>query len=111
MSNRKALGIGKIISEYDNDYIESISLKDISTNKELKDLLSKLEKASHVITEYYSMLYNDYVAFLNSDNQLHSVVSLDEIKKYKSLASKIQKVYYYTLYLFNFENPFKALRK
>ena len=46
MGKSKSLNVSELINDYDNnEFIASISLKNITTNKELKELLSKLEKA------------------------------------------------------------------
>ena len=55
------------------------------------------------------MIYNDFIMAINSANDINTP---DEatVKKYKSLASRIQKAYNYMLYMFTFENPFKATK-
>lgn len=110
MGKTKALNVSELINDYDESFIDSISLKNISCSKELKELLTKLEKANYVVTTFYEMMYNDYITMINSDCPSHDL-EIDTLKRYKSLASKIQKAYNYVLYMNTFENPFKATRK
>lgn len=112
MGNIKALNVSELINEYNEDFINSISLHDISSSQGLKELLNKLKKANYVVTEYYEMVYNDYILMINSDSQLAaSNLNIDTVRKYKSLASRIQKAYNYVLYISTFENPFKRVIK
>lgn len=113
MGKSKSLNVSELINDYDNnEFIASISLKNITTNKELKELLSKLEKANYVVTTFYETMYNDYITMINSDSSLQQYsIDIDDLKHYKSLASKIQKAYNYILYMNTFENPFKTKRK
>lgn len=97
------------IAEYDENFVNSISLKNINSAKELKELLDKLEKADQVVTEYYRTLYTDHIMFINSSNKYApDEISLENVKKYKLLASKIHKAYNYVMYISTFENPFKS---
>ena len=41
----------------------------------------------------------------------HNYIEIETLKRYKSLASRIQKAYAYVLYMTTFENPFKTTRK
>ena len=112
MGKTKTLNVSELINDYDDSFIESISLKDVSNSKELKELLVKLEKANYVVTTFYEMMYNDYITMINSDCQMQPQgLEITTLKKYKSLASKIQKAYSYVLYVNTFENPFKTTRK
>jgi hypothetical protein len=112
MSKVKNLNVSELINEYDEDFINSISLNNISNCKELKELLVKLEKANYTVTSFYEMLFNDYVMVINSDNEIPpSGFDIDTLKKYKSLASRIQKAYSYILYISTFENPFKISKR
>lgn len=99
------------VSQYDEDFIASISLKDIKNNKELKDLISKVEIANETITSFYQMMYNDYIMSINNDYTVSNTLEdIELIKKYKSRAGKLQKLYNYLLYIFTFENPFKVVK-
>lgn len=111
MAKLKKLNILELVNEYDENFINSISLTNVNSNKELKDLLSRLDKANSVITAYYETLYNDYITMINSDHS-DPVEGIDLItlKKYKSLATRIQKAYNYILYVTTFENPFKSIK-
>lgn len=112
MGKTKALNVSELINDYDENFINSISLKEISNSKELKELLVKLEKANYVVTTFYEMMYNDYITMINSDGSIdHNCIEIDTLKRYKSLASRIQKAYTYVLYMNTFENPFKTTRK
>lgn len=112
MAKFKNLKVADLIDQYDDKFIESISLKDITNNKELKELCIKLEKANYVVTKFYQMMYNDYIIAINSDSSMMSnAPSIDSVKKYKSLSSKIQKAYNYVTYLVMFDNPFKSGKK
>ena len=112
MGKTKTLNVSELINDYNDSFIESISLKDVSNSKELKELLVKLEKANYVVTTFYEMMYNDYITMINSDCQMQPQgLEITTLKKYKSLASKIQKAYSYVLYINTFENPFKTTRK
>lgn len=112
MSKVKALNVSELIYDYDEDFVNSISLKDVTNSKELKDLLMRLERANYVVTSFYEMMYNDYITMINSDcpDEVHGP-DIDVVRHYKSLASKIQKAYSYILYISTFENPFKSVRK
>lgn len=95
------------ISLYNEDFIKSISLANISDQKELRALLQKLEKANSDITNFYSMVLQDYFSSINNNYEFASVVpSLSTVKKYKNIATKIQKAYNYVLYLVTFDNPY-----
>lgn len=95
------------ISLYNEDFIKSISLSNVSDQKELRALLQKLERANYEITNFYSMVLQDYVSSINNNYEFANVVpSLSTVKKYKSIATKIQKAYNYVLYLVTFDNPF-----
>jgi hypothetical protein len=95
------------VSDYNEEFIKSISLKDVNTSKDLKELLTKLEKANEVMTSFYKTVFSDYVMSINNNADSAGVVpDLATVKKYKSLTSKIQRAYNYILYLSTFENPF-----
>ena len=112
MGKAKTLNVSELINDYDENFISSISLKEISNSKELKELLVKLEKANYVVTTFYETMYNDYVTMINSDASIcSSGLEIETLKRYKSLASRIQKAYAYVLYMNTFENPFKTTRK
>jgi len=108
MAKAKSINVSELINEYDEAFIDSISVKNVSSTKELKELMQKLEKANYVVTTFYETMYNDYMMMINSDYDT-SPCDLDivTLTRYKSLASKIQRVYNYILYLHTFENPFK----
>lgn len=108
MSKCKQLNISDLIDHYNDDYINSITLNNITNAKELKQLVVELEKANNVVTQYYELLYIDFIMSINSDSQ--NVVDIDNVIKYKNLASKIQKAYNYVMYLNLFNNPFKSLK-
>jgi hypothetical protein len=112
MGKSKPLNVSELINDYDENFIDSISLKNVSNGKDLKELLVKLEKANYVVTTFYETMYNDYITMINSDCpiQPHGL-DIETIKKYKMLASKVQKVYSYILYMNTFDNPFKVKRK
>ena len=100
MGKSTAINILESIGEYNDEFINSISLKDVSSVKELRLLLNKLEKANYVVTMYYQTLYNDYVMAINSDCSLQSHgINVDTLLKYKSIASRIQKAYKYIMYI------------
>ena len=108
MAKTRRSNIFEQIAKYDENFVNSISLSSISSGKELNHLLSELEKANYVVTSYYEILYNDYITMINNDNDVSSHgLEIDNLKKYKSLASKIQKAYSYVTYVTTFENPFK----
>lgn len=108
MNRQKSINVSEEINNYDENFINSISLNDVKNCKELKELLSKLERANYVATSYYEMLYNDYITMINSDcKSMPCGLEMNTLIKYKSLASKIQKAYNYILYVNTFENPFK----
>ena len=111
MAKSKKLNISELVNEYDENFINSISLANVTNNKELKDLLANLDKANSVITAYYETLYNDYIMMINSDH-IDPVKGIDltTLKRYKSLATRIQKAYNYILYITTFENPFKPTK-
>lgn len=95
------------ISLYNEEFIKSISLANISDQKELRALLQKLEKANSEITNFYSMVLQDYISSINNNYEFANVVpSLSTVKKYKNIATKIQKAYNYVLYLVTFDNPY-----
>lgn len=106
MAKVKCTSLADLISEYDDKFIESITLDGISSMKDLKELYNKLDKANRAVTLYYETMYNDYITMINSDS-LNVELDIDAIKKFKSLASKIQKAYSYITYIMTFENPFK----
>lgn len=103
----KTINVSERIAMYDENFINSISLKNVKNNKELKELVSKLEIASYVVTTFYQMLYNDYIMYINNDNCLLNSVNLETVKRYKNLAKKVNQTYNYINYMFIFENPFK----
>jgi hypothetical protein len=108
MNRQKSINVSEEINNYNENFINSISLNDIKNCKELKELLSKLERANYVATSYYEMLYTDYITMINSDcKSIPCSLDVNTLMKYKSLASKIQKAYNYILYVNTFENPFK----
>jgi hypothetical protein len=95
------------VTSYNEDFIKSISLANVSDQKELRALLQKLEKANYEITNFYSMLLQDYISSINNNYEFAFVVpDLGTVKKYKNIASKIQKAYNYILYLVTFDNPY-----
>lgn len=97
---------------YDENFINSISLNNVSSNKELKALVAKLGNANYIITNAYQTMYNNYILAINDDaDDIENIPTLDELLQYKSLASKIQKAYNYLLYIFMFENPFKTIKR
>ena len=109
MAKIKSINVSELINEYDENFIDGISLNKISSTKELKELTQKLEKANYVVTSFYETMYNDYIMMINSDSIVNtSGLEIDTLKRYKSLASRIQKAYNYVLYLNTFENPFKS---
>lgn len=109
MAKQKQINVSELIDDYDDKFIESISLKNVTNYKEFKELLLKLEKANYVVTNFYETMYNDYIMMINSDCEIPSTgLEINTLKKYKSLASKIQKAYSYILYMSTFENPFKS---
>lgn len=107
MSKIKAINIAEAISEYDDKFINSITLKDITSYSEFRDLIKTLERANHIVTEYYMMLYNDYMMYINNDGNLNTSIDLETVKHYKSLAQRIQSIYNYVNFIFTFENPYK----
>ena len=52
MGKTKKPNVSELINYYDENFINSISLKDVSNSKELKELLIKLEKANYVVTTF-----------------------------------------------------------
>lgn len=108
MSKSKQLNISDLIDHYNDDYINSITLNNITSAKELKHLVAELEKANNVVTQYYELLYIDFIMSINSDSQ--NIIDIDNVIKYKNLANKIQKAYNYVMYLNLFNNPFKSLK-
>ena len=104
----KKINLADQISLYDNEeFLNSISLKNITNAKDLKSLLLTLEKANYVVTNFYELMYSDYIAIINSSCKTQPVyITKDAIVKYRSLASRIQKAYNYVLYLNTFDNPF-----
>lgn len=95
------------INSYNEEFIKSISLSNVTDQKELRALLQKLEKANSEITSFYSMLLQDYVSSINNNYEFAGVVpDLGTVKKYKKIASKIQRAYSYILYLVTFDNPY-----
>ena len=112
MATAKRINIVDQIQNYDENFIKTISLEDVTSNKELKELVSKLETANYVVTSFYQILYHDYIMAINSDcAYMNNVSDIDTLKKYKSLASRIQKAYNYVVYMFMFNNPFKHISK
>lgn len=107
MAIAKKISLLDQISEC-SDFIDSVSFKNVKDNKDLRELVAKLEKANDIITDYYNMLLDDYVTIINSDlcfNQ--SGVTLNTVIKYRNLAKKVHKLYNYIIYMATFENPFK----
>ena len=102
----KCANLVELVSEYDDKFIESITLDGVSSMKDLKELYNKLDKANRVVTLYYETMYNDYITMINSDS-LNVELDINTIKKFKLLASKIQKAYSYITYVMTFENPFR----
>ena len=108
MSKIKSVNVAELVQKYDENYVNSISLKNITSYKELKALLKDLEIANYVVTSFYEMMYNDYITMINNDsNVMPTMLETESIMKYKNLSSKIQKAYSYILYISTFENPFK----
>ena len=110
MAKQKQLNVAEQISLYDNDeFFFFLSLKNVTNTKELRNLLTKLENAYRVVTSFYETMYNDYIMMINSDSIINpSGLEISTLKKYKSLASKIQKAYNYILYISMFDSPFKT---
>lgn len=109
MGKQKAVNVYELINDYDDKFIESISLNEIKNVKDLKLLLAKLEKANFVVTTFYESLYKDYIMMINNDDSCSTIgTEIATLIKYKNIASKIQRAYNYVSYLMNFENPFKA---
>ena len=109
MAKVKSINISGLIGKYDDEFINSISLKNISSMKELKELTRELETANYVVTSFYEMMYNDYIMSINNDCEISQLgIEIDALKRCKELASKIQRAYSYVLYLHTFENPFKV---
>lgn len=97
------------IYQYDERFIESISFKDITSNKDLKDLLDKLTRAKKVMTTLYNQLYDDYLNSINTYSGYNlECPDIDILKRYKNIAEVIQKVYSYVYYIYNYKNPFKT---
>lgn len=95
------------INLYNEHFIKSISLSNVSNQKELRELLSKLEKANFEITNFYSMILQDYISSINNNYEFAGVVpDLSTVKKYQTISKKIQKAYNYILYLVTFDNPY-----
>lgn len=112
MAKQKSLNVSELIDNYDDNFIDSLSLKNITNYKELKALLIELEKANYVVTTFYETMYNDYITMINSDSQIEPQSISDEtLMHYKNLASKIQKAYSYVLYINTFENPFRSFSR
>lgn len=108
MSQRPA-NIFDDINKYDENFINSISLNNVKSLKDLRNLLLKLEHANYVVTRFYEIMYNDYITMINSDyKQIPKNLELCNIKRQKTITEKIQKAYNYILYLSTFENPFKS---
>lgn len=110
MGKIKALNISELIQNYDENFIESLSLSNISNAKEFKELYNELDRANTVVTSFYQTLYNDFIMAINSNTEIDNAPSIKTMKKYKSIASKIQKAYSYILYMITFENPFKSTK-
>lgn len=108
MGKAKTLNIPDLINDYDENFISSLSLSNISNSKELKELCNQLDKANTVVTSFYQTLYNDYIMSINSNTDIENAPDIDTVKKYKLISSKIQKAYSYILYMIMFENPFKS---
>jgi hypothetical protein len=106
----KKLNECSLIENYNDEFIDSISLKNIKSRKDLRNLLNRLELANDVVTNYYEMLYNDFIIYINSDSTNSCKISVETINKYKKLADKIHKAYNYILYISTFENPFKNMK-
>lgn len=95
------------VSLYNEDFINSISLSEVSDQRDLRALLQRLEKANTEITNFYTMLLQDYIPSINNNYEFAGVVpDLDTVKKYKNIAKKIQNAYNYVLYLVTFDNPY-----
>ena len=110
MGKIKALNISELIQNYDENFIESLSLSNISNAKEFKELYNELDRANTVVTCFYQTLYNDFIMAINSNTEIDNAPSIKTMKKYKFIASKIQKAYNYILYMITFENPFKSTK-
>jgi len=95
------------VSIYNDEFINSITLKNIKSFSELRSLYIKLKKANEIMTDFYMTIFSDYVMSINSNaDDVCIIPDLDTVKKYKALTSKIQKAYNYVRFLINFENPF-----
>ena len=55
------------VNLYNEDFINSISLSEVSDQKDLRALLQKLEKANTEITNFYTMLLQDYIPSINNN--------------------------------------------
>lgn len=110
MAGNKVNNLADQAAMYNDDFIKSISLTDIKSNKDLKSLVNKLESANEAVTEFYQTLYNDFIMSINNSNGQFNELEYNNIKKYKSFANKLQKAYSYILYLFTFDNPFKPVK-
>lgn len=110
MSKSKNLNTFEIIEKYNEDFIKSISFKDIKNSRELRELLKKLSIACDVVYSYYEMLYNDFIMYINNDSINPCGLDISNIKKYRDLSNKLQKMYNYVLYILTFENPFKSYK-
>lgn len=104
--------IEKSLKKYNEEFLSTLSLKNVASIKDFKALATELKKANEFVTEYYMMLYNDFITALNNKNMLNYYSdNIEALKRYKSLASKIQKAYNYISSLYQFENPFKVTKK
>ena len=55
------------VNLYNEDFINSISLSEVSDQRDLRALLQKLEKANTEITNFYTMLLQDYIPSINNN--------------------------------------------
>ena len=79
------------VSLYNEDFINSISLSEVSDQRDLRALLQKLEKANAEITNFYTMLLQDYIPSINNNYEFAGVVpDLDTVKKYKNIAIRFR---------------------
>ena len=88
------------VSTYNDEFINSITLKNIKSFSELRSLYTKLKKANEIMTDFYMTIFSDYVMSINSNaDDVCIIPDLDTVKKYKVLTSKIQKAYNYISFL------------
>ena len=107
----KTIICSKILKSYIDGVLyeikESEGICRFNHDRDLRALLQRLEKANTEITNFYTMLLQDYIPSINNNYEFAGVVpDLDTVKKYKNIAKKIQNAYNYVLYLVTFDNPY-----